>query len=97
VSIEDLSAFFDKLQSDEDLRDRAFGLQGGGAAHRIDGLCSLAQEHGFDVKPEDWEHEAAGPAVAALDDESLRKVVGGACDSPGLGGGPHSDEPFMGL
>lgn len=77
MSIEDLSAFFTRLQEDEALREQAFGLQDAGGAERLDGLCRLAGEHGFDVTPEDWKHEAAGPAIAALDDESLRQVVGG--------------------
>ena len=98
MSIEDLSAFLTKLQGDTALRDQALAMQDAEGAERADGLCRLAQEHGFDVTLEDWAHEAAGPAIASLDDESLRKVVGGSCDSPGLlGGGPQGDEPFMGL
>jgi predicted ribosomally synthesized peptide with nif11-like leader len=96
MSIEDLKAFFARLESDEALRAQAFSLEG--ADERVDGLCLLAKEQGFDVTPEDWQHEAAGPAVAALDDESLRKVVGGACDSPGIfAGAPQGENPVMGV
>ena len=97
MSIEDLTAFFGRLESDADLRDKAFGLQDAGA-ERVDALCRLAKDSGFEVTPEDWQHEAAGPAIAALDDESLRKVVGGAgCDSPGLSLGGQGDGPILGL
>ena len=99
MSIEDLTAFFGRLESDADLRDKAVELQDAGGAERLDALCRLAKDSGFEVTPEDWQHEAAGPAIAALDDESLRKVVGGAgCDSPGaLGGGPQGENPIMGV
>ena len=98
MSVEDLTAFLTRLQGDDALGEQAQAMQDAEGGARIDGLCRLAQEHGFDVTPADWAHEAAGPAIASLDDESLRKVVGGSCDSPGaLGGGPQGDEPFMGL
>jgi predicted ribosomally synthesized peptide with nif11-like leader len=89
VSIDDLTAFFAQLQNDQALQDQARALQGAPDDERLDGLCRLAGEHGFDVTPADWQHEAAGPAIAALDDESLRGVVGGAC---GEGAGAYGAE-----
>ena len=79
MSIEDLTAFFAKLESDQALQDQALALQGARGEERLAGLTSLAAEHGFTVGAADWEHEAAGPAVAALEDEKLRDVVGGGC------------------
>lgn len=85
MSIEDLTAFFAKLESDQALQDQALALQGARGEERLAGLTSLAAEHGFTVSAADWEHEAAGPAVAALEDEKLRDVVGGGCgDAVGL-------------
>jgi len=93
MSIEDLTAFFGKLESDADLRDKAFGLQAAGGAERVDALCRLAKDSGFAVTPEDWQHEAAGPAIAALEDESLRGVVGGVCFN---GAGAYGAEGSLG-
>jgi predicted ribosomally synthesized peptide with nif11-like leader len=97
MSIEGLTAFFARLQEDTALRDQAAAFEGAGGAERLDGLCRLAREHGFEVTPEDWAHEAAGPAVAALDDESLRRVAGGVCYSPGVFGGPHEGAAMQGI
>lgn len=79
MSIEDLSAFFEKLQSDEDLRQKAVALQDSDDPERLDGLCRLAAENGFQVTPADWEHEAAAPAVEALSKNALGEVVGAGC------------------
>ena len=91
MSIEGLSEFFTRLQEDDALREQAFALEGVEGVERRDGLCRLAAEHGFDVTPADWEHEAVGPAVAAFEDDALRDVVGGlGCGIPGYGvGGQH--------
>jgi predicted ribosomally synthesized peptide with nif11-like leader len=99
MSIEDLTAFVSMLEGDDTLRERAFALHDAAAGDSIDGLCRLAGERGLDVTPDDWKHEAASSAIAALDDESLRRVVGGAgCDAPGYtSGGQHGDGPAMGL
>ena len=99
MPIEDLTAFFARLESDETLRDAAIGIEAAAGAERLDALCRLARDNGFAVTPEDWQHEAAAPAIAALDDESLRTVVGGtACDAVGTAlGGPHGDGPLQGL
>jgi predicted ribosomally synthesized peptide with nif11-like leader len=79
MSIEDLTAFFAKLESDEALQDEALALQGARGEERLAGLTSLAAAHGFTVTAADWEHEAAGPAIAALEDEKLRNIAGGGC------------------
>ena len=85
MSIEDLTAFFAKLESDGALQDEALALQDASGEERLAGLTSLAAEHGFTVTAADWEHEAAGPAIAALEDEKLRDVAGGGCgDAVGL-------------
>lgn len=83
MAIDDLSAFFARLQQDAALRDQALALQDADDAGRLDGLCRLAGEHGFDVTPEDWQHADAQTAAAALDDESLRTVAGGGCSAVG--------------
>jgi predicted ribosomally synthesized peptide with nif11-like leader len=84
MSIEDLKTFFGKLESDPALQDKARALQGGAADERVAGLCALAAGEGLTVTPADLGDEAARPAVAALDDASLREVVGGvACDAVG--------------
>ena len=79
MSIEDLTAFFAKLESDEGMQDQALALQGARGEERLAGLTSLAAAHGLTVTAADWEHEAAGPAIAALEDETLRDVAGGGC------------------
>ena len=79
MSIEDLTAFFAKLESDGALQDEALALQGASGEKRLAGLTSLAAAHGFTVTAADWEHEAAGPAIAALEDDKLRDVAGGGC------------------
>jgi predicted ribosomally synthesized peptide with nif11-like leader len=85
MSIEDLTAFFAKLESDPSLQERALALQGAPEPERLDGLCRLAADHGFEVTPADWEHEDAGGAVAALDDDTLKDVAGGNASCSALG------------
>jgi len=95
MPIDDLKAFFTKLETDAALQDRARALQGSTDDERVAGLCALAADAGFTVTPEDWKSAAAGAAVAELDDESLRAVVGGICESSGFLV-PHLDHEFLG-
>ena len=97
MSIEDLTAFFAKLESDEAMQDQALALQGAPGEERLAGLTSLAAAHGLTVTAADWVHEAAAPAIAALEDETLRDVAAGAYGAQGgslgaaagsCGGGP---------
>ena len=91
MSIDDLTAFFAKLEGDEALQDEALSLQGVRGEERLAGLMRLAAQHGFSVTASDWAHEAAGPAIAALEDEQLRDIVGGGCaDTAGLAGAQGS-------
>jgi hypothetical protein len=80
MSVEDLRTFFARLESDESLQEEARALDAGADEERLAGLCRLAAREGLEVTPEDWRHESVGPAVAALDDERLRDVVGAGCD-----------------
>ena len=75
MSIEDLTAFFAKLESDQALQDQALALQGARGEERLAGLTSLAAEHGFTVTAADWEHEAAGAYSAQ--GQSLGLASGG--------------------
>ena len=93
MSIEDLSAFFSRLESDTALQEQAFALQDVAGPDRLEGLCRLAKEHGFEVTSEDWQHEAAGPAIAGLEDDALRTVVGGVCFN---GAGAYGAEGSLG-
>ena len=96
MPIDDLKAFFAKLETDADLQEQARALHGSADAERVAGLCRLAADAGFTVTSEDLKSAAAGSAAAELDDESLRAVVGGLCSSPGLGSGPPSEREFQG-
>ena len=96
MPIDDLKAFFAKLESDADLQAKARALQGSAADERVAGLCALAADAGFSLTAEDLSSAAAGSAAAELDDQSLRAVVGGLCSSPGLVTGPSSERVFPG-
>jgi len=96
MPIDDLKAFFAKLETDAALQEQARALQGSADGERVAGLCGLAADAGFTVTPEDLSSAAAGTAAAELDDESLRAVVGGLCSSPGAGGGPRTEDEFQG-
>ena len=96
MPIDDLKAFFAKLETDADLQAKARALQGSADEERLAGLCALAADAGVAVTPEDWKSAAAGSAAAELDDESLRAVVGGVCGSPGFTSGRPSESEFRG-
>lgn len=82
MSLSDLSAFFEKLQSDAALQEKTRALFG--ADDREEALCALAAEEGFTFTADELRSEQARPSVAALDDASLREVVGGiGCDVSG--------------
>ena len=83
MPIDDLKAFFAKLETDAALQEQARALQGSADEERVAGLCALAADAGFTVTPDDWKSAAAGAAAAELDDESLRAVVGGVCEITG--------------
>lgn len=88
MSMEDLTAFFARLERDAALRDQALPIQGAVGAERVEGLCRLAREHGFEVTPDDLAEAAAAGSAARLDDESLDDVAGG-CDMPVVDGSIH--------
>ena len=92
MPIDDLKAFFAKLQTDTALQDKARALQTSPDDERVAGLCRLAADAGFTVMADDWKSAAAGTAAAELDDQSLRAVVGGVCSSPGGFGRPSERE-----
>jgi predicted ribosomally synthesized peptide with nif11-like leader len=96
MPIDDLKAFFTKLETDADLQEQARALQGAADAERVAGLCALATDAGFTVTPEDLRSAAAGTAAAELDDESLRAVVGGLCGVIGSTLGPRPEREFPG-
>ena len=95
MPIDDLKAFFAKLETDAALQEQARALQGSADDERVAGLCALAADAGFTVTPDDLTSAAAGLAVAELDDESLRAVVGGLCQAVGFSV-PHLDHEFQG-
>ena len=90
MPIDDLKAFFAKLETDADLQAKARALQDSTADERVAGLCALAADAGFTVTAEDLKS-----AAAELDDQSLRAVVGGICESSGFFA-PHLDHEFQG-
>ena len=94
MPIDDLKAFFAKLETDTALQEKARELQGSPDEERVAGLCRLAADAGFTVTPEDWKSAAAGSAAAELDDESLRAVVGGICETSGAFAGPRPLREF---
>ena len=96
MPIDDLTAFFAKLETDADLQEQARAFQGSPDDERVAGLCRLAADAGFTVTPEDWKSAAAGSAAAELDDQSLRAVVGGLCDVVGEAAGTRPQREFRG-
>ncbi|MEI6452790.1 MAG: Nif11-like leader peptide family RiPP precursor [Actinomycetes bacterium] len=96
MPIDDLKAFFAKLETDTALQEQARALQGSADDERVAGLCRLAADAGFAVTPEDWKSAAAGTAAAELDDQALRAVVGGLCDVIGSALGPRPEREFQG-
>ena len=95
MSVQDLTAFIAKLETDAGLQEKAKALQGRSDEERLSGLCKLAADAGLVVSPDDWASQALLPAAAKLDDEVLRGVVGGLCSSPGLASGPPPDREFL--
>jgi predicted ribosomally synthesized peptide with nif11-like leader len=93
MSLDDLSAFFLKLQEDPALQEKVRGLMG--AQDREAALCGLAAGEGFSFTVNELRSEQAKPSVAALDDETLKEVVGGnlGCDAPGIAA-PQSITPM---
>jgi len=86
MSMSDLTAFFEKLQTDAALQEKTRALFG--AEDREAALCRLAAAEGFTFTVEELRSEQAGSAVASLDDDSLRRVVGGlGCGLPGYTAG----------
>ena len=84
MSIDDMTAFFARLQEDPALQEKARAVSGPDE-ERLAAVCGLAADEGYAVTPEDLRSEQARPAVAALDDETLQQVVGGGagCTIPG--------------
>lgn len=83
MSIEGLTAFFARLQEDPELQERAHAVSGP-ADEKLAALCALAAEAGLTVTPGDLRSAQADPATAALEDETLGKVVGGGCSAVGI-------------
>jgi predicted ribosomally synthesized peptide with nif11-like leader len=84
MSIEDLTTFFARLETDPGLQKAAKALQDVAEDERLAGLCRLAAAEGLSVTAEDVRSEAARPAAAALEDTELKEVVGGMfCLAPG--------------
>ncbi len=82
MSVDDLHAFFEKLESDESLRQEVIALDAASDEERLAALHVLAAREGFEITAEDWRHESVGSAVAALEDDELRSVVGGEGCAP---------------
>ena len=82
MSLNDLTAFFERLQTDAALQEKTRELFL--ADDREEALCRLASAEGFSFTVQELRSEQGKPALAALDDESLQEVVGGiGCDVPG--------------
>jgi len=97
MSVDDLHAFFTKLESDESLRQEVIALDAASEEERPEALYALAAREGFDVTEDDWRHESVVPAVAGLEDEALRSVVGGVgCQPWGLLGEDSVGAPVRG-
>ena len=95
MPIDDLKAFFTKLETDAVLQEQARALQGSPDDERVAGLCALAADAGFTLTPEDLSSAAASTAAAELDDQSLRAVVGGVCEITGTAA-PQFGREFRG-
>ena len=79
MSLDDLHAFFRKLEGDEELRREVIALDAASDEERMAALQALAAREGFAVTAEDWQHDSVGPAVAELEVEELRRVVAAGC------------------
>lgn len=78
MSVDDLHAFFKKLEGDEDLRQEVVALEASPGDEGFAALQALAAREGYEVTEDDWKHESVGPAVASLSDDALRDVVAAA-------------------
>lgn len=72
--------FYRELQYDEDLRQQAVALQAAPDDERIEGLCRLAADRGFDVSPEDLRQPPDGESGRALSEADLEAVAGAGCE-----------------
>lgn len=97
MSAEGLSAFFARLQEDEDLQAEARAISTAPEGERVAALCALAARNGFEVTADDLAAAAAEPGAAALQDESIQSVVGGlGCDVVGFFSGQREPGGRMG-
>lgn len=95
MSVDDLTAFFERLQGDAALQEKVRALFG--AEDRVAALCALAADEGFEFTAEELRSEQAKPSKAVLDDATLKEVVGGAgCGLPGFQSGAPSGSIPMG-
>lgn len=81
MSAKELSAFFERLQADPALQEKARAVAA--AADREEALRALAAGEGFTFSVEELRTAQQAGALAELDDASLREVVGGACGIAG--------------
>ena len=84
MSAQDLRAFFARLETDPELQERARALSGLAEAERPRALCELAGAQGFEVSDDDLRAAAGEAGAAALEDETLRSVVGGISCAVGV-------------
>ena len=75
MSVDDLHAFFTKLENDESLRQEVIALDALGDEERARAVHDIAAREGFTITAEDWQHKSVGPAITSLSDEALRDVV----------------------
>jgi predicted ribosomally synthesized peptide with nif11-like leader len=77
MSVDDLHAFFEKLETDEILRQEVIALDALADEERARAVHDIAAREGYTITAEDWQHESVSPAVESLSDEALRGVVAG--------------------
>jgi predicted ribosomally synthesized peptide with nif11-like leader len=91
VSRNDLTAFFERLQTDVALQEKARAVSD--AADREEAFCRLASDEGFTFTVEELRAEQQARPQARLDDETLKGVAAGSCTIGGLYN-PQPSEPM---
>lgn len=83
MSVENVKAFFDKVEEDKGLQDKVKGLAEKRKAHDAEtasGMVKIAAEAGLEFTAADLA-EARKSAVGELSEDELRTVAGGALGS----------------
>ena len=78
MSVENVKAFFEKVEGDKELQEKLKPSTEGGA---LDEVVAIAAEAGFEFTVEDFAEVLEAGGEGELSDEELKRVAGGGgCD-----------------